>query len=87
MDMRFYWLKDREAQNFFQFHWKRDFIKARRPRKTKTQAKGFIKSSCGKGVLEMPVSYYWQFPKDTLSYDIKEPLTTNGHQRANNSQP
>lgn len=22
MDMRFYWLKDREAQNFFQFHWK-----------------------------------------------------------------
>ena len=22
MDMRYYWLKDREAQNFFQFHWK-----------------------------------------------------------------
>ena len=22
MDMRFYWLKDREAQFFFQFHWK-----------------------------------------------------------------
>ena len=22
MDMRFYWLKDRETQNFFQFHWK-----------------------------------------------------------------
>jgi hypothetical protein len=22
MDMRYYWLKDRETQNFFQFHWK-----------------------------------------------------------------
>ena len=22
MDMRYYWLRDREAQNFFQFHWK-----------------------------------------------------------------
>eukprot|EP00804_Cyclotella_cryptica_P020410 CCRYP_012630-RA/>CCRYP_012630-RA protein AED:0.44 eAED:0.44 QI:0/0/0/1/0/0/2/0/137 len=22
MDMRFYWLKDRDTQNFFQFHWK-----------------------------------------------------------------
>jgi hypothetical protein len=22
MDMRFYWLKDREAQKIFQFHWK-----------------------------------------------------------------
>jgi hypothetical protein len=22
MDMRFYWLKDRETQSFFQFHWK-----------------------------------------------------------------
>ena len=59
-----------QTDNFSNTSYKHEtsnFIKAKCPRKTKTEAKVFIKSSCG----EMPVSYYWQFTKDNLSYDIK----------------